>query len=158
MYIHNYQIHNVLNAYRKQLSQTPDKASVKRPSQEPHGQMETPSEKAQPAIVNQISTEIIDRIARFGPQSDFDSAVTDKMAEMSTSQHDAEERTGIDFTYTLIDDQNRKQTQTLPMDALNVLKYKVRQQDVSSSNAAKEQSPEKALPNNNQERQSVWKG
>lgn len=155
MYIHNYQIHNVLNAYRKQLSQTPAKADAERQSLTASGNTVAPSKKGQPqAIVNQISTEIIDRIARFGPKSEFDNAVMDQMA---VSNPDGDQQKGLDFTYTLIDEQNRKTTRTLAMDALNALKYQEGQQDQLSSDRAKEQ-PAGEVAQHNSETQNNWKG
>ena len=156
MYIHNYQIHNVLNAYRKQLSQSPGNAGAERPFRPPTGDKATPSNKGQaPAIVNQISTEIIDRIARFGPQSEFDNTVANQLA---APKSDGSEQDAIDFTYSMIDDQNRKTTQRLPMNSLNALKYQDTIQSPAPKDKGKDQVPTSGLLDKNHKTQSEWKG
>lgn len=156
MYIHNYQIHNVLNAYRKQLSQSPAKAGAESPSKAPSENMASGSKNGRPpAIVNQISTEIIDRIARFGPQSEFDNVVANHLEAPNSRES---EHHGLDFTYSVIDEQNRKTTQTLPMNSLNSLKYQETMPPPASNDAARDQVPAKKAPDNKHQTLNEWKG
>ena len=156
MYIHNYQIQNVLNAYRKQLSQSPDKAYAGRSTRSVSRNEATLSGKGQPpAIVNQISTEIIDRITRFESQSELDNAIAN---QITASPSDSGQQINEDFTYTLIDEQNRKTTQTLQTQSVDTLKYNNVRQNQALVNPAKDQESGKALLNNSPETPRVWKG
>lgn len=156
MYIHNYQIHNVLNAYRKQLSQSPAKAGPERPSQTPSDDRVPVSKKGRPpAIVNQISTEIIDRIARFGPKSEFDNVVANQLAPPNAEES---EQNGLDFTYSMIDEQNRKTMQTRAMNSLNSLKYQDTMKSPASNDTTRDQAPTDGALENMHKTPNEWKG
>lgn len=126
MYIHTYQIHNVLNAYRKQLSRN----SIKNPAAQsaPHsGDRISISAKVQnPKIVNDISSQIIDRITKFGPTSEFDEALADQLSRFNDEtpfRHAGNDAPRIDFTYTKIDERNQKTTSKLQIQQLSPLNH-----------------------------------
>ncbi len=162
MYIHNYQIHNVLNAYRKQLSQNPAKGSAKRPPHTASGPTDMVALSAQgqqPAIVNKISAEIVDRIAQSGPQNQFDHAVAKHLNEPPSDRPMETGYPGIEFAYTLIDEQNRKSTHKFPIRALDAPDKPVASQGQSSIDGTRSlKQPTQALPNDNQEIQLERKG
>lgn len=121
MYIHNYQIHNVLNAYRKQLSQNPTKGSEKQSSNggsAPKEMVTLSGKGQQPSIVNKISAEIIDRITQFDPETEFNQAMTRQLTESASQRSTDSNDSGGEFTYTMIDDQNQKSTHKLTTQAL----------------------------------------
>ncbi len=110
MYIHNYQIHNVLNEYRKQL--------IERPAQEPGGPPEPPGGDRIPicrndqrqAIVDQVSADIVNRFARQGGPQRIEDAIWHGMRHAT---HEGSIIGQFDqFTYTLIDEHNQKITGT----------------------------------------------
>ncbi len=153
MYIHNYQIHNVLNAYRKQLSQNPVKGSTKKPSPasgSPKDMVTLSGQGKQPSIVNKISAEIVNRITQFGPQSQFEDALARQLSEPPSDRPVETEYRGIEFAYTLIDEQNRKTTHKLPIRELDALdKAAVNQgQSPLDGTERQKQSAKELLENN----------
>ena len=117
MYIHSYQIHNVLNAYRKQLSQNPSAGGPRQPAEtKTDDRINISPESQKPKIVDDISTQIIDRITKFSPRSEFDQVLADRLPQFHDApapQPDRNKASAIDFTYTEIDELNRKITNTL---------------------------------------------
>jgi hypothetical protein len=124
MHIHSYQIHNVLNVYRRQLSRgttrnvsgDPDrnKATLDRIDISDHGQRQTLFEK--------ISSEIVQRITPFGPDADMEAALSGHLA--NTSGRVQEKAVAPDgknpvFSYTLIDTNNQKTTHNMSVRQLN---------------------------------------
>jgi hypothetical protein len=161
MYIHNYQIHNVLNAYRKQLSQnayTGDSKGLSQAALSPKDRVSLSDPGQQPAMANMIATEIIDRITQFGPQSEFDGVLANKMAALSADRPMVADHKGVEFTYTLIDAQNHKTTHSLPIQALGALNRQMATQGPTPSDTAKDQQPVSELLDNNQETQNGRKG
>jgi hypothetical protein len=139
MYIHTYQINNVLNAYRKQLSQS----SVKGPAQQPphpSGDQIHISAKAQkPKIVDDISSQIIDRMTKYSPKSEFDKALSDQLSRFNgkisprPAGHDA---SAVDFTYTKIDERNHKTTSKLKIQQFGLVKHTMEPKSVTSETSA----------------------
>lgn len=159
MYIHNYQIHNVLNAYRKQLSQSPDTIGSKRSDKPTPKDMVSLSQQGQqPSLVNKISAEIIDRITQFGPQSEFEDALANQLSTPKENRPMQASPNGIEFSYTLIDEQNRKTTHSLPIQAMGNQNNQMPAQNPPSPDMAKAQQPVKALFDNQQETSKIWKG
>ena len=61
MYIQSYQIHNVLNVYRKQLSQGPNAKTTQGSAKAPaHDRVELSVNAQRQALIDQVSTEIVD--------------------------------------------------------------------------------------------------
>ncbi len=117
MYIHNYQILNVLNAYQKQLIGRPGTESKHPPESILTGR--TPSRSAdneqRQAIVDQVSADIVDRITRNGVRSRFEDALWGCLAPPATKGRNAL----LDqFTYTRIDEHNCKITGTFEIRTL----------------------------------------
>ena len=125
MHIHSYQIHNVLNVYRKQLSQgTAQRISgTFGKKQQNHDRIDISVKGQRQTLFDKISSEIVERITRFEPGTEFEAVLADqtdktggaadykdaKIEANGASQHDSA------FTYTLIDEYNQKITQTLPI-------------------------------------------
>jgi hypothetical protein len=114
MYIHSYQIHNVLNVYRKQLSHGPGGNSSHSPRKtNASDRIEISSDGQRKSIMDKISTEIVERIAQTSPENQTDKLATDQLTSKSQHQADVPSQTLSDFKYTVIDEQNRKVTNSL---------------------------------------------
>lgn len=157
MYIHTYQIHNVLNAYCKQLSQN----SVKDPAEQavPHSgdRINISAEAQKPKIVDDISSQIIDRITTFGPKSIFDKALAGQLSRFNSKtppRHAGNDAPGIDFIYTKIDGRNHKTTSKLEIQQLSPLHHSFEPTSAGSKVMAKQ--PEDVLADNDE--QDVLKG
>jgi len=125
MYIHSYQIHNVLNVYRKQLSQGmlwhhPD-GSAKR--QAAHDRIDISIDGQRQSLFDKISSEIVERITSYGPNSEFEDILAGQMADPlqaaaqapSSADTDAMPENNAAFTYTVINEHNQKITHRLPI-------------------------------------------
>jgi hypothetical protein len=125
MHIHSYQIHNVLNVYRKQLSKGTarnfSRTSAK--NQPDRDKVNISIGQQRQSIFDKISSEIVERITRFGPDTALGAVLADQMDQTSgaeahkTADLKTDEASQNDsaFTYTLIDKHNRKITQSLPI-------------------------------------------
>ena len=122
MYIHSYQIHNVLNVYRKQLSQGPgakaNQASAKAPD---HDRVEISANAQRQALIDQVSTEIVDRIAQYSPQNQFEEELTQQLDQARTNGGVASEKREVAFTYTTIDENDQKMTNSMPIQRFSPL-------------------------------------
>jgi hypothetical protein len=132
MYIHSYQIHNVLNAYRKQLCQNPSTGGPRQPAEtKTDDRINISPESQKPKIVDDISTQIIDRITKFSPRSKFDQVLADRLSQFQDAHAphpDRNKASAIDFTYTEIDELNRKTTNTLKVHKFNPFNHAIEPQ------------------------------
>lgn len=130
MHIHSYQIHNVLNVYRKQLNQGILRlyrggASLKRPNLD---RINISIDEQRQSLFEKISSEIVDRITRCKAGARFECGLADQLCD--TGGADSQKVAGADadgasqynmtFTYTLIDEHNQKSTQRLPITELSI--------------------------------------
>ncbi|RJQ85689.1 MAG: hypothetical protein C4519_02840 [Desulfobacteraceae bacterium] len=124
MYIHNYQIHNVLNVYRKQLSQTPAiKPNRQAPAASPSERVDISTNGQRQSLIEQVSAEIVERIANAGPQKRPEAALNDRATLEETAERRARRAAKKEaaFTYTAIDENNRKSSKTMPIEKLSPL-------------------------------------
>lgn len=157
MYIHTYQIHNVLNAYRKQLSQNSIKGTAEQPAPHSGDRIHLSAEAQNHKIVNDISSQIIDRITQFGPQSEYDKALADQLSRFNGEtppRHAGNDAPAIDFTYTKIDERNQKTTGKLEIQQLSPLDHSFGPMSAGSKVIA--QQPEDVLADNDEK--DVLKG
>ncbi|MFZ1986744.1 MAG: DVU0524 family FlgM-associated protein [Desulfatitalea sp.] len=122
MYIHSYQIHNVLNVYRKQLSQgAGTKGSDPMPAAPKNDRVELSANFQRQSLIDQVSAEIVDRIAQGGPQRRFEEAFAQQMNRSTGTETGRTSKREVEFTYTVIDENNRKITNTLPVENFSPL-------------------------------------
>ena len=125
MHIHSYQIHNVLNVYRKQLSQgnlKPLSDSVVK-NQTAEERIDLSANGQRQSLFDKISSEIVERIARYGPDTDFEAALVERRDDFSQKDAQAVSKEITDaaaerdttFTYTVINEHNQKITHRLPI-------------------------------------------
>jgi hypothetical protein len=114
MYIRNYQIHNVLNVYRKQLSHGPGGNGSKSPSgANSKDRINISADGQRQSIMDKISTEIVERISQSGPQIKFEKILADQLSNKSEQQAQTATDDQQDFKYTVLDENNQKITNTL---------------------------------------------
>ena len=120
MYIHSYQIHNVLNVYRKQLSQPTSPDRSKEPASDTvKDQISVSADGQRQSIFDKISTEIVDRITQFNSTAQFESIINGKLSLHTAACQEPVAPITTEFSYNVIDEQNRKITNTLPLQRLN---------------------------------------
>ena len=126
MYIHSYQIHNVLNVYRKHLSQeTGAKKSEAEPVAPKSDKVELSSGFNRQSLIDQVSAEIVDRIAQGGTQRRFEDAISQEWQRPAGPETGRASKREAEFTYSVIDENNRKTTNTLPVQNFSPLTGRV---------------------------------
>jgi len=122
MYIPNYQIQNVLNVYRKQLSQLPTMRTQKRELvPQSRGPVAITRNGQRQSIIDQVSAEIVERIAQAGPQRRFEDALSGQLTGINGQLANRPPRKEVEFTYSVIDENNKKVTNTLPVENFSPL-------------------------------------
>lgn len=122
MYIQSYQIHNVLNVYRKQLSAGNDAKKGEAPQTAPKGDtVELTARFHRQSLIDQVSAEIVDRIAQGGSQKRFEDAIASEWQRTAVAGKKRGDRREAAFTYSVIDENDRKTTNTLPVENFSPL-------------------------------------
>lgn len=116
MYIQSYQIHNVLNEYRKRLSQSPETKANQRSAKEGVKDNVQLSHDAQrQAIIDQVSANIVEKITQYGPKSTFNDVLENQMLNTANREPEKKDQSESEFIYTAIDENNQKLTRTFPI-------------------------------------------
>ena len=122
MYIPSYQIHNVLKVYSRQVSQSRiierqknlgDKASVDR--------INISTEGKRKVIIEKVASDIVDRITRFGPQDNIDHTIVSQLQDEFGQEIEFNKTNDSEFVYNTIDNNNNKQTNSLPVNGSSFL-------------------------------------
>ena len=130
MYIHAYQIDNVLNEYRKQLSQkTKGKAHHPAPVPSTLDRVKLSRESQRQSIIDQVSKDIVQRVTQYVQENRFDKPLELSEEGIDPQQHDIPTKTDTVFAYTLIDENNYKRTNTLQFNGGGPLITRTGQQD-----------------------------
>jgi hypothetical protein len=121
MHIHSYQIHNVLNLYRQQLRKHSRPIEKRQPAdQTDETAPQAYGDGQRQVIIDTISAEIMDRISRYGPQSEFNKELSKHLRHTEAKNPQEQQKTG-EFTYTLIDEHNRKRTHSMRLQEFSPL-------------------------------------
>jgi hypothetical protein len=122
MYIPNYQMHNVLNGYSKQLSQNKMAGNTEIQLKKPlTDQIKLSLEGKRKETIEKVAKEIFDKISRLGIQKESEQIA------LGLSQNGPENTVELDnqkeneFTFNVIDDVNSKKTNTLSVEDTNFL-------------------------------------
>jgi len=122
MYIQSYQIHNVLDVYRKQLSRcSGQKAPSLSGDSSARDRVELSGNGQRQALIDQVATEIVDRIAQNGPQNRFEETLLRNMDRPRVNEPVQSAERDIEFTYTTIDENDQKTINSLPIRHFNPL-------------------------------------
>lgn len=114
MYIQNHHIQNVLNEYRKRLSQPSGPNTRKTPAKSEVKDTVQLSEAGQrKSIMDQVSADIIQRISQTGSRNgQMTNGLNPEGNDDNTEKKNPQE---MDFVYTTIDENNQKSTQIIPI-------------------------------------------
>lgn len=114
MYIHGYQIHNVLNVYRKQLSNgTSVNGSKGSTTAGAKDRISVSEDGQRQSIMDKISSEIVARITQAGPENEVEAILAGRLSAKPERRQGILSNDHTAFKYTVIDEQNRKSTNTL---------------------------------------------
>ena len=128
MNISNYQMHNVLKVYTRQLSRnrTSEYRGLKT-SKPASDSISISAEAKREAINDRITNEIVDRITRKGPQTDIDRDIVDQLTNEIDGQGAFDQSNGSDFVYNVIDADREKEKTRLSVEDSDFLVKRLEQ-------------------------------
>ena len=115
MYIQSYQIHNVLNVYRRQLSQTrSDQVGQSDPTRSAPDPVTISTEGKSQSIMEKVADNVIKKITTLAPGSDFER----ELSAQVNSRNEQIEFTAKDqsFVFNTIGGNNQKETRSIAVD------------------------------------------
>ena len=128
MHISNYQMHNVLNVYTKQLSQTGSANKSKTEFRKTlTDQIDLSPESKRKATMEKVSDEILNKISELGNKVAADSYEHNKSEDQSAPAVEPEKSNSNEFVFNVIDELNLKKTNTYSATDINFLMNSIEQ-------------------------------
>jgi len=122
MHIPNYQMHNILNVYSKQLEQNKMLGNTKIRLTKPlTDQIKLTPEGKRKAIIEKVSKEIFYKISRLGSKKEADQIALGTAQDGSENTGGSDYKKGNKFIFNVIDDINSKKTNTISVEDTNFL-------------------------------------
>ena len=117
MFVPSYQMHNVLNVFRKQLRHNiiSDKKKIA-PEKLRAEQVSLAPEVKRQATIEKVSNDIIEKITRFGSQTRSDQEPTEHAKEGVKKENAAGDAKETTFVFNVIDTINQKTRNTLSVE------------------------------------------
>lgn len=123
MHISTYQVNNVLRAYGKQLSLSKRGARNKNVMPPNRSDSITISAEARrKAIIEKVTTDIVERIVRFGPQDVTEQEAFRELEDEYGNNLVLEEDKGPELVFKVIDKDKGEETKTLSIEDSKVLR------------------------------------
>ena len=120
MQIQNYQIHNVLNVYRRQLSQT--KTTPLHPSQGVGAKTESKViavDGNNRSVMDKVAANVLKKIRNVVPNTEFRQEMADQVRKRASDLHRAGDES--EFVFNTIAENNQKETRSIAIDDSKVL-------------------------------------
>ena len=127
MYVPSYQMHNVLKVYSKKLRHNISSTDQNTSETLPVDRVDLTSEGKRRTTIEKVSKEILDKIIRFGSQTDspHGSSEHKKVNSDKVSASDKPNRVG--FVFNVIDTINNKTTNTISVEDSSFLIQRLEQ-------------------------------
>ncbi len=130
MYIPSYQIHNVLKVYSRQVSQSRIIERQKELSSKTSAdQIDISAEGKRRMIVDKVAADIVDRITQFGPRDPIEQDIVNQLENEFGKPvgSDEENEHDQDFVFNVIDDENKKTTNSLSLEGTHFITKRLEQ-------------------------------
>lgn len=128
MEIPTYQIHKVMQVYSRQLSQSKvlerQKAHGGRSSMD---KINISNAAKRKAIIEKVVSDVVERITNFGPKDEVDHEIIDRLEQEIGGKVEFKRDTASTFQYNMIDRDNRKTTNTVPVENSDYLLNRLEQ-------------------------------
>jgi hypothetical protein len=120
MHIQSYQIHNVLNVYRQQLSQ----GKTNQPSDRTDGDIKTDSvtisaKGNNQSIMEKVAESVLKKITNIDPNSNFGQEMLKQTQNLNKAYHRVEKEN--QFVFNTIANNNQKETRSIAVDNSHIL-------------------------------------
>jgi hypothetical protein len=117
MYISDYQIHNVLKVYSKQLTRTQTNDSEKAvDTASKTDKINLSAEGKRRAIIDKVAKDIVSRIMQFGPKEKVDHEIVSRLKDEFGENVDFDSEKANNFVFNVIDGNNEKKMSTLEVE------------------------------------------
>ena len=116
MYVPSYQMHNVLNVYSKKLKHSISSKDQNTSETLPVGRVDLTSEGKRRTTIKKVSKEILDKIIRFGSQTDSPHGSSDYMKTNTDKVSASAKPNRVGFVFNVIDAINNKTTNTISVE------------------------------------------
>ncbi len=130
LYIPSYQIHNVLKVYSRQVSQSKIIERQKELSTKTSvDQIDISAEGKRKMIVDKVAADIVDRITQFGPRDPIEQDIVNQLQNELGEPVESDEENGQDqnFVFNVIDDENKKTTNSLSLEGTHFITKRLEQ-------------------------------
>ena len=128
MQISSYQMHNVLNVYSKQLSQSRTGDKIKLTFNKPlEDQINLSPEGKRKATIERVAKDIVDKISRLGTNQRKDQAKIDLSLDGQPKEKATQKSVDSKFEFNVIDEVNRKKKTTLSVEDTKFLMKRLEQ-------------------------------
>ena len=122
MQIPSYQIHNVLNVYRRQLSQVKlENRKQISGSGKITDRFSISAEGKRRAIIEKVANNIVDRLINQGPNSEFEQTLHEQLSSETAMVYDKDPVNGKEFKFNTLDNNNKKVTRSISIQDSRVL-------------------------------------
>lgn len=130
LYIPSYQIHNVLKVYSRQVSQSRIIERQKELSAKTSAdKIDISAEGKRKMIVDKVAADIVDRITQFGPRDPIEQDIVNQLQNELGKPVDSDEENEQDqnFVFNVIDDENKKTTNSMSMEGTHFITKRLEQ-------------------------------
>jgi hypothetical protein len=122
MFVSSYQVHNVLNAYSKQLSQDRSAQKLKPENKkQPLDQINLSTEGKRRTTIEKVAQDILSKISNYGSKEEIKTPEQDPSRENAKSKFESDNKKETAFVFNVIDDLNNKTTTALSVKNTNFL-------------------------------------
>ena len=116
MYVPSYQMHNVLNVYSKKLRYSISSKDQNTSGRQPVDWVDLTSEEKRRTTIEKVSKEILDKIIRFGSQTDSPHESSEHMKTNPNKVNASAKPNRVGFVFNVIDTINNKKTNTISVE------------------------------------------
>lgn len=122
MHIPSYQINNVLNVYRRQLSQgKPLQSRPKAVDRQPVDTIDISNKGKRKSVVEKVANDIVNKISQYEPGPSFEKTLADQLEKHENKPTATQGQTQKRFEYNILDQNNRKVVNSLSIEDSSVL-------------------------------------
>lgn len=116
MYVPSYQMHNVLNVYSKKLRHSISSKDQNTSETLPVDRVDLTSEGKRRTTIEKVSKEILDKIIRFGSQTDSPHGSSELIKPNTDKVSASAKPNKVGFVFNVIDTINNKKTNTISVE------------------------------------------
>ena len=127
MYVPSYQMHNVLNVYSKKLRHSISSKDQNTSETLPVDRVDLTSEEKRRTTIEKVSKEILDKIIRFGSQTDSPHGCSEHMKTITNKVSASAKSNKVGFVFNVIDTINNKTTNTISVEDSSFLIQRLEQ-------------------------------